>query len=109
VPERTSTQQDRSAIGRIGAYESWGRTANRTARTAPARAALERKFYDAVPPEITNPEARAKAAEDLRRAHYLRLARKSVESRRSGRTDAQRRAAAAELRAAADELDGGAA
>jgi hypothetical protein len=35
---------NRSAIARIGAYESWARTADRTARTAPALAAFAARF-----------------------------------------------------------------
>jgi hypothetical protein len=42
---------------------------------------LEQKFYDSVPAEITDPGARAKAAENAKRAYYLRLAAKSADSR----------------------------
>ena len=100
-------ETDPSTIGRIAALESSGRTLNGTARTAPARAALDQKFYDQVPAEITDPAAREKAAAELRRAHFLRLARKSAQVRQGNRAIAERRAAAAELRAAADALDGG--
>jgi hypothetical protein len=72
---------DPSTRGRIASYSSWGNTPDRTARTAPARAALEKKFLDQVPDHITDPKARELAAESLRRAYYLRLAAKSADSR----------------------------
>jgi hypothetical protein len=37
--------------GRIGAYESWAHTEDRTARTAPARRAMLEKFERAVDPD----------------------------------------------------------
>jgi len=64
-------------------YEPWGVTVDRTARTAPARAALDQTFVEKVPPEITDPVARAKAAEALRKAHFARLALLSAKSRRA--------------------------
>jgi hypothetical protein len=76
------TARERSLRGKLAAYESWARTPNRTARTAAARAALDRTFIDMVPPEITDPVARARAAESLRKAHYARLGLKSAKSRR---------------------------
>jgi len=77
---------DPSTRGRIASYSSWGNTADRSARTAPARAALERTFLDKVPSRVTDPQARKLAAEALRHAHYLRLAAKSAESRRKTKT-----------------------
>jgi hypothetical protein len=41
----------RSMRGRIGAYESWARTADRSARTWPARKAAMDKFEREVDPE----------------------------------------------------------
>ena len=66
---------EKSSLASIAAHESWGRTADRTARTAPARAALEEKFLR----EADGDPARAKS---LRTAYYKRLALKSAESRR---------------------------
>ena len=57
------------------AHESWAATADRTARTAPARAALEAKFLEQA-------EGDPVRAEHLRKAYYLRLAAKSVAARR---------------------------
>ena len=68
------TARERSLRGKLAAYESWAKTPDRTARTAPARAALDRTFLDKVSPEITDPVARARAAESLRKAHFARLA-----------------------------------
>ena len=67
--------QDRALAGSIGAHESWARTTDRAARTAPARAALEAKFLDQAGGD-------PKRAEHLRKAYYARLALKSAQSRR---------------------------
>jgi hypothetical protein len=57
------------------AHESWAATSDRTARTAPARAALEAKF-------LAQADGDPIRAEHLRQAYYLRLAAKSVAARR---------------------------
>lgn len=64
-----------SLLGRIGAQVSWGNTVDRTARTAPARAALEQKFLDQADGDPVR-------AASLRKAYYLRLAKKSADARR---------------------------
>lgn len=69
------SDSERRLAASIAANESWAHTADRTARTAPARAALEQKFLD----EAGGDPARA---ENLRRAYYQRLALKSAISRR---------------------------
>lgn len=68
---------------RAAAHESWARTQNRTARTAPARAAMQRKFEQQVDPnnELL-PAERAKRAENARKAYYTRLALRSAQARR---------------------------
>lgn len=66
---------ERALVGRIAAYESWGRTADRSARTAPARAALEAKFLA----EADGDPHRAAA---LRKAYFARLALRSAQARR---------------------------
>jgi hypothetical protein len=81
----------RSLAGQIGAHESWARTTDRTARTAPARAAFEARFPN----------------ENARKAYFLRLALKSAKARRNRPTAAELRQVAAEAIAAADELEGG--
>ena len=56
-----------SIANRAGAHESWARTRNRTARTAPARAALEARFGN----------------ENARKAYYLRLSMAGVAARKA--------------------------
>lgn len=85
-----------SLIARIAAHTSWANTVDRSARTAKARAALEKKFLD----EADGDAARA---EHLRKAYYSRLALKSAVSRRkaAGLVSAAE-AAEAELNALTD-------
>jgi hypothetical protein len=61
------------------AHESWAATTDRTARTAPARAKFEAKFLERADGDPVR-------AEHLRKAHYLRMAAKSVAARRTSRT-----------------------
>lgn len=60
-----------------------GATADRTARTAPARAALDQKFLDAADGDPVR-------AASLRKAHFQRLALKSAQSRRRRTTTTTR-------------------
>jgi hypothetical protein len=78
VPE---TQSERSFRAKIAVHTSWANTADPTARTAPARAALEAKFLA----EAGGDPVRAG---HLRRAHYARMALKSAQARRRGRRGA---------------------
>lgn len=71
------SQAERSLRSKIAAHTSWANTADPSARTAPARAALEAKFLD----EAGGDPARAA---HLRRAYYARLALKSAQARRRG-------------------------
>lgn len=64
--------------GSIAAHERWARVTDRTAETAPARAALDRKFLDQA-------DGDAVRAEHLRKAHFQRLALKSAQARRKSR------------------------
>ncbi len=66
---------DRSAYSRIGAHTSWANTKDRSARTAPARAALDQKFLDQANGDTVR-------AAHLRKAYFLRLALKSAKARR---------------------------
>lgn len=72
-----------SSLGaQIAAHESWARTANRAARTAPARAAMQARFEQLVDPDGSLPPAvRAQMAESAKKAHYRRLALKSAKAR----------------------------
>ncbi|MFD2028959.1 hypothetical protein [Promicromonospora aerolata] len=91
------TPAERKLSASLAAHESWANTKNRAARTANARAAVERKFLDAADGDPVR-------AEHLRKAHFARLALKSAASRRKARdlTNAAR-VAEAEL----EELGGG--
>lgn len=81
-----STPTERVLQARIAAHESWARTDDRAARTAKARKAMQSKFDTLVDPDgLLSPEERAYRAEQARKAHYIRLALKSAQSRRRGR------------------------
>ena len=74
-----------SAMARIAAHESWARTPDRAARTAPARQGLAAKFErearDRLGPGATARQV-AEAAEAARKAFYARLAAAGVAARR---------------------------
>lgn len=83
----TTTGPDpyRSQLGRIGAHVSWANTSDRSARTAPARAAALARFEREVDPDgVLTPDERARRAEHARKAYFARLALKSAEARRRG-------------------------
>jgi hypothetical protein len=67
-----------SLRARIAAHESWANTPNRSARTAPARAALDAKFLEQAGGDPVR-------AAHLRKAHFARLALKSAQARRKAR------------------------
>ena len=62
--------------GRIGAHTRWAKTTDRTAATAPARAALEQKFLDQADGDPVR-------AAHFRKVYYQRLALKSAQARRA--------------------------
>lgn len=70
--------EERTALARIAAHTSWANTADRSARTQPARAALDRKF-------LVEADGDPVRAEHLRKAHFQRLALKSARARRRAR------------------------
>lgn len=76
------TPEERILVAKIAAHESWARTANRSARTAPARAAHDQKFLDAADGDPVR-------AAHLRKAYYQRLALKSAQARRARSTGAR--------------------
>jgi hypothetical protein len=87
------SEAERALIARMAAHSSWANTQNRSARTAPARAALDAKFLKAADGDPIR-------AEHLRKAHFARLALKSIASRRKSRElTAQATEAEAELEA----------
>lgn len=86
------TEAERRLRASIAAHESWANTEDRTARTAPARRALDEKF-------LREAGGDPQRAEHLRRAHFQRLALRSARARRKARE------AADELQAAEAELE----
>jgi hypothetical protein len=74
VPHQLNSQEAKAA-----AYQSWGNTIDRAARTAKARAAFEAKF-------LTEAGGDPKRAAALRKAHFARLVVASVKARRHRQT-----------------------
>lgn len=72
---QTDHPEDRSLRARIAAHESWAQTDDRTARTAPARAALDARFLERAGGDPVR-------AAHLRKAHFARLALASAKARR---------------------------
>lgn len=69
------SESERQLRSSIAAHESWAHTEDRSARTANARRALDQKFLDAA-------DGDPQRAENLKKAHYRRMALKSARSRR---------------------------
>lgn len=101
----TATPAERRLAAQIAAHESWATTPDRTARTAPARAAMMAKFEQQADPDgKLSPAERARRAEHLRKAHFQRLALISAQSRRIAKEARESAASAeAEIAAAGDE------
>ncbi len=72
------TTGERKLAAQVAAHTSWAKTSNRSARTAPARAALDAKFLEQAGGDPVR-------AAHLRKAHYSRLALRSAQSRRKAR------------------------
>jgi hypothetical protein len=82
-------QSDFHLRAKIAANTRWAHVANRSAATAPARAAFNSRFEREVDPDgLLPPEERARRADSARSAYYARLAYQSAKKRRKGkRTD----------------------
>lgn len=95
----TATPSERRLSAQIAAHESWAATPDRSARTAPGRAAFLDRFEKQVDPDgVLPPAERARRAEHAKRAHFQRLALRSAQSRRRAReATATAEAAEAEL------------
>lgn len=78
MSSHTETSSERRLRSSIAAHESWANTENRSARTAPARRALEAKFLEQAGGD-------PQRAESLRKAYFQRLALKSAQARRRAR------------------------
>lgn len=88
-----STETERRLAASLAAHESWANTQDRSARTAPARNALDQKF-------LAQAGGDPIKAEHLRKAYFQRLALQSARSRRIAREQSESaEAAEAELTA----------
>ncbi len=77
------TPAERKLRAQLAAHTSWSNTADRTARTAPARQAMRERFERQVDPDGTlDPAERTRRAESARKAHYSAMALRSVQARR---------------------------
>jgi hypothetical protein len=77
-----TTPEGRRLRAQIAANERWGQVEDRTAATAPGRAAFEQAF-------LTQANGDPVRAASLRRAHFLRMAAKSAATRRRNRAELQ--------------------
>lgn len=90
------SRQDAQTRARLAALTKIAKTPNRSALTAASRASQAQKFVDEVRaalPDLTDEGEIQRRADELRRAHMLRLALRSstVRRRRRGLADEQRR------------------
>ena len=88
------TAAERRLAAQLAAHEGWAQTDDRPARTKAARDAFLKRFLD----EAGGDPVRA---ENLRKAHYSRLALKSAQSRRKAK-QTKMQALKAELEAGGD-------
>jgi hypothetical protein len=85
----SATPTDRSTVAKIAAAERWGRTPDRTAATAPARAGLRAKFAREADPEgRLAPDELERRVDSLYRAHMLRMSRAAAKARASKKATA---------------------
>ena len=73
-----SPASERALAARVMAELSWANTKDRSARTAPARAARDQKFLDQADGDPIR-------AAHLRKAHFARMALLSAQARRRNR------------------------
>lgn len=73
-----ATPTERRLLASAAAHESWATTPDRSARTAPARRALDAKFLEQADGDPIR-------AAHLRKAYFQRLALKSAQARRKAR------------------------
>ena len=80
------TPGERRLRAQLAAHSRWSRTPDRSAATAPARAAFRDRFERQVDPDgILAPAVRAQLAESARTAFYRKMAYASARARRKGR------------------------
>lgn len=101
------TAEHRSLRAQIAAAERWGRTKDRTAATAPARAGLRAKYAREVDPDgRMDPAEVERRVDSLMRAHMLRMTLKAKQARQRA---AEATSTAETAETALAELAGGAA
>jgi hypothetical protein len=76
------TPAERRLIASAAGAAGWANTVDRAARARHGNRGLFEKFLREVPAEITDPRARRKNAESRLRAHYARMAYRSLKVRR---------------------------
>jgi hypothetical protein len=80
----TRPLSDHALRGRVGAFERWSRTEDRTAATEPARRAFMRRFEVQVDPKgVLEPTERGRRAYFAMRAYMAALSRRRVQTRRT--------------------------
>jgi hypothetical protein len=82
---RPKGHPDGSLLSSAASHESWAVTADRSARTKPARDALRDRFVEEARERFGDLPADelARRGESLRKAYYARLALRSAQSRRA--------------------------
>src|SRR3954454_10943040 len=81
MPARTP--EERSLVAQIAAAERWGRTPDRTAATAPARAGLRAKYAREIDPlGVLDPAEVERRVDQLMHAHMLRMSLAARTARR---------------------------
>ena len=76
--------RDRVLIAQIAAATKWGKTPDRTAATAPARAGVRAKFAREIDPDgRLDPVELERRIDSLVRAHMLRMSRAAAAARRA--------------------------
>jgi hypothetical protein len=77
-----STPQDRSTLGRLGAYSRWAHEDPKPA-LAKVRKGFDARFEDEVDPDrVLPPAERARRVEAARKAYFTKLALQSAKARR---------------------------
>ena len=88
--DRAMSPEQRTLRARLAAHESWARTDDTSARTAPARKAFLDRFEKQVDPDgELSPAERARRARHARKAYFTRLAMKSARARQAREADHQ--------------------
>lgn len=79
-----SSPSERVLIARIAAHTRWASEPDRVGATKRARAAFEDRWTRQVDPDgLMDEQTRLKAAENARKAFYIRLGRASAAARRA--------------------------